>query len=79
MSSKSGVTFYLKCCLSTVVVGAALSFVLYGQFNAHRRIHLPPIVNVFLLFVAILLLAYFESGQVAVVNMRYVFLYNVYA
>ena len=70
MSNTSGILFYVKCVISTIIIGSALSFIIYGQFNAHRRIHLPPVVNVVLLFMAILFLAYFESGQVAVVNMR---------
>ena len=69
-NNNTGVLFYIKCCLSTVIVAAAFSFVIYGQFNAHRRIHMPPVLNVLLLLVALLSLAYFESGQVAVVNMR---------
>ena len=70
MTQKSGCPFYTKCAVSTVIVVSALTFVIYGQFVAHRRIHLPAIVNVVLLFVSLSTLAYFESGQVAVVNMR---------
>mmetsp|Transcript_13524 Transcript_13524/g.20317 ORF Transcript_13524/g.20317 Transcript_13524/m.20317 type:complete len:482 (-) Transcript_13524:75-1520(-) len=61
--------YYLKCTLSSVIVATSVSFVLYGIFSGYNRLPIPTGVNFLLLAIALGLLAYFESGQVAVVNL----------
>jgi hypothetical protein len=64
-----GIIFYMKCTLSTCIVFSALLFVIYGLFKAEKRIKAPRPVLALLLMLSLSFLGYFESGQVAVINL----------
>jgi hypothetical protein len=59
----------LRCALSCILVTAAIFFVVYGITETNARLPLPSAVSAFLLVISIAFLGYFESGQVAVVNL----------
>jgi hypothetical protein len=63
------VTYALKCILSTVLVIFAILFLLYGLFMTESRLPIPSPLLLILFLISISFLGYFESGQVAVVNL----------
>lgn len=62
-------TYVIRSLISSMLVISALFFVLYGITVTESRIHLPNYLIFLLLFLSIAFLGYFESGQVAVVNL----------
>ena len=64
-----GLAFIVRCLLSTVIVSASVAFVIYAVVSGERTLGLPPALHVILLISALSFLAYFESGQVAIVNL----------
>jgi hypothetical protein len=63
------IIYGLRCLLSSVLVTGAIFFVVYGITETRPRIPLPNALSAFLLIISIAFLGYFESGQVAVVNL----------
>lgn len=63
------VTHALRCLLSSLLVIAALLFLLYGLFMTESRLPFPSPLLLLLFLLSLSLLGYFESGQVAVVNL----------
>jgi hypothetical protein len=60
--------FVVKCMLSSVLIMCASCYIIYGISFGYSRNNESPIINFIFLLCALVLLAYFESGQVAVVN-----------
>lgn len=61
--------YIARSILSLCIVSASLGFVIYGILIGQHRLGLPTTVHFVLLGMAIAFLAYFESGQVAIVNL----------
>jgi hypothetical protein len=64
----SKILFFVKCVISSLFVALSAAYIISGIGEGYCRLDIPRLVNGMLLVLSIIVLGYFESGQVAVVN-----------